>query len=310
MAFVFFCWKIIPESPRWLVSKGKANQATEILTEIAKVNKTDPPEDLGEQVNKLANETAETAYGYLSLFRYDMHTYIGITNLKLGSVGYKVCYNSFYSSWNLATRTIYVTIAFTASAFVYYQLVINIGNMAGNMFLNLFLMGLVEGPGCFMGVYLCDKTGRRWTHSILLLINAALFFALMWVVYYPNLKWLVIVFCMWVKMNISATFVIAYVQAMEIFPTSVRQSGIGFATLISQMISIGGPYVIFLGAVDLKLPYAIMFMVCLIGSIATMCMPETLGRNLPESLEDAKTFGKEDKFFSYLPNRYVNLQYE
>ena len=37
-------------------------------------------------------------------------------------------------------------------------------------------------------------------------------------------------------------------QAMEVFPTCVRQSGIGFATLISQTISIAGPYIIYLGA--------------------------------------------------------------
>jgi hypothetical protein len=35
---------------------------------------------------------------------------------------------------------------------------------------------------------------------------------------------------------------------MEVFPTCVRQSGIGFATLISQTISIAGPYIIYLGA--------------------------------------------------------------
>jgi len=47
---------------------------------------------------------------------------------------------------------------------------------------------------------------------------------------------------------------------MELFPTNVRQSGIGFATLISQTISIGGPYTIYLGQYDLKLPYVIMFL--------------------------------------------------
>ena len=41
-------------------------------------------------------------------------------------------------------------------------------------------------------------------------------------------------------------------QAMEIFPTCVRQSGIGFCSFISQMISIGGPYTIALGAHDLR----------------------------------------------------------
>ena len=57
----------------------------------------------------------------------------------------------------MAKRTICVTIAFTASAFVYYQLVINIGNLAGNTYLNMFLMGIVEGPGCVGAVYLSDK---------------------------------------------------------------------------------------------------------------------------------------------------------
>ena len=69
-------------------------------------------------------------------------------------------------NWTMAKRTIGVTIAFTASAFVYYQLVINIGNMAGNTYLNMFLMGLVEGPGCIGAVFLIDKV-----HLIFILLH-------------------------------------------------------------------------------------------------------------------------------------------
>ena len=97
-------------------------------------------------------------------------------------------------------------------------------------------------------------------------------------------------------------------QAIELFPTSVRQSGIGFATLISQTISIGGPYVIYLGATDLKLPYLIMFLVCAIGAIAVSLLPETLGATLPETLEQASVFGKHDKFFSFLPSKYFKIR--
>ena len=97
------------------------------------------------------------------------------------------------------------------------------------------------------------------------------------------------------------------------FPTSVRQSGIGFATLIAQTISIGGPYVIYLGATDLKLPYLIMFLVCAIGAIAVSLLPETLGATLPETLDQASVFGKHDKFFSFLPSKYskykIHLHY-
>ena len=60
-------------------------------------------------------------------------------------------YISLLSTWRLAWRTTAVTIAFTSSAFVYYQLIINIANLHGDLFINMFLMGLVEGPGCVLG---------------------------------------------------------------------------------------------------------------------------------------------------------------
>jgi OCT family organic cation transporter-like MFS transporter 4/5 len=301
MVFVFFCWTILPESPRWLLTKKRVSEAKNILIKVAKTNKAEVPKDLEEKLHTLANAKSEASFGYFSLF----------------------------ASANMAMRTVFVTIAFTSSAFVYYQIFLNIGNMAGNMFLNLFLMGLVEGPGCVMGFVLGDRFGRRWTHCLMLLTNAILFFVLMWVVYLPGLNPLVIFLCMWIKMNISGTFVLAYMQvsgtghskcfkecsifvassqAMEVFPTCVRQSGIGFATLVSQMICIGGPYVIYLGATDLKLPYAIMFLVCLCGFAATVFLPETLGRTLPETIQEATDFGAKDKFFSFLPGREEKKQ--
>ena len=184
MAFAFFCWTITPESPRWLLTKKRVSQADRILREIAKTNGAEPPEDLTPRLIKIANDTSEVVYGMGSLF----------------------------VSWRLAWRSVLVSICFTASAFVYYQLVINIGNMGGNLFLNFFLIALVEGPGSAMGFLLANKLGRRWTHAGLLLLNAALFFVLMWVVYYPDLAPLVTFVCMFIKFNISATFAVAYFQ--------------------------------------------------------------------------------------------------
>ena len=58
---------------------------------------------LQEKLNSVIEENNEKAYGYVSLFK----------------------------NWQLTIRTICVTIAFTASAFVYYQLTLNIGNLGG-----------------------------------------------------------------------------------------------------------------------------------------------------------------------------------
>lgn len=277
LAFLFFTWKLLPESPRWLVSKGRTKEATSILKKIAETNDVIPPPDLGARIEKLSESTKEQSMGYLSLF----------------------------GSSVLAIRTILMTIGFTASAFVYYQMVINVSNMAGNTFLNLFLLGLVEGPGNMIGTLMANKIGRRWTHSGLLLLNSVLFATVMGLVQFQyTTTWgsaVISSLCMLLKMNISATFVVAYIQAMEVFPTCVRQSGIGFCTFISQTISIGGPYCIALGTTDLRYPYLVMFLICVTGSVATSFLPETVGAKLPETLEDANQFGRSDKYFSFKP---------
>ena len=271
MVFVFFTYKLLPESPRWLVTSGRQVEAEAVIRRIAEVNKAQVPEDLEKRIKSMIEKSEEKSYGYFTLF----------------------------SSLTMSIRTICVCVVFTASAFVYYQLMINIGNMAGNTFLNLFLLGIVEGPGSLLGVVIADKLGRRWSHAMILLLNGICFFILIWVVHDQSLTPLVTVLCMIIKFNISATFTVAYVQAMEIFPTCVRQSGIGIATFVSQMISIGGPYVIYLGMTDLRLPYTVMFLVCIAGFFGAIVLPETAGKSLPETMADAEKFGKKDKFFSW-----------
>ena len=56
---------------------------------------------------------------------------------------------------------------------------------------------------------------------------------------------------------------------------------------------------IFLGALDLRLPYADMFVICMAGFLAATVLPETAGKSLPETLADAEKFGRNDKFFSW-----------
>ena len=192
LALFFFTWKMLPESPRWLVTKGKTKDAVKILTRIAETNGVRAPPDLKVRIEKLSMETKEDSLGYVSLF----------------------------SRPRLAIRTVICTIGFTASAFIYYQIVINVSNMAGNTFLNMFLLGLAEGPGNMLGFLLANKIGRRWTHSGLLGLNTLVFAILIGLAQYqrdPATPWaapVISFLCMLVKMNISATFVVAYIQVI------------------------------------------------------------------------------------------------
>ena len=43
---MYFTYFITPESPRWLVTQGRMEDAKEVLTKIAETNKSKVPDDI------------------------------------------------------------------------------------------------------------------------------------------------------------------------------------------------------------------------------------------------------------------------
>jgi Sugar (and other) transporter. len=66
-SFAFSFYRTFPESPRWLVAKGKTNKCLSVLKQIAKANGTSLPDNAMEILKKLERRQ-ETVYGVASLF--------------------------------------------------------------------------------------------------------------------------------------------------------------------------------------------------------------------------------------------------
>ena len=95
LALLLFTCTLLPESPRWLINKSRTKEASKILIKIAETNGVVAPADLTSRIEKIAAANKETSMGYFSLFGTPI----------------------------LCARTIMMTVGFTASAFVYYQMV-------------------------------------------------------------------------------------------------------------------------------------------------------------------------------------------
>ena len=49
---------------------------------------------------------------------------------------------------------------------------------------------------------------------------------------------------------------------------SIRNTGMGFTSLLAMVIGISGPYVVHLGTVDVRYPYGIMAAISICGAVA------------------------------------------
>ncbi|XP_077997398.1 organic cation transporter protein-like [Glandiceps talaboti] len=255
--------RVLPESPRWLLSHGHVNEMDVIIRRAALENETFLPNsyfyDL--QSSKI-----------LSLSKLKQHKR---SNRKHGILD--LC------RWpKLRLATINIMYGWLAITVAYYGLSLLSTSLAGNEYLNFFLSGLVEVPAIVAPIYVLNRWGRKKPIAILFIMCAVACF------FYPippkKFRYLVTPVMMIGKFSAAAAFWSIAIYTSEIYPTVVRNIGIGVSSAAGRIGSMILPYTFLLADIWGPLPYIIMgFLVCTAG-ISLLFLPETLHRNLPASI--------------------------
>ena len=266
--FGFLIINQVPESPRWLASQGRYDEAEAILRNVASVNGS---------VNK-----------HVSLRRSKSASKAGSPTRSYGIL-------DLFTNRSTCVLTLIMIISWFVNSHVYYGLSLNVKNLGGNMYVNFILAGLVEIPSYVLTVFLLDWSGRRKSLFYFMLGAAGSCYVCMKLQEREstNPAWLS-TSAMFGKFCISASFAVVYVYAAELFPTVIRNVGMGVATVASRVGGILCPFVVLMGEQSRSLPMFIFACMSLVAGLVGLKLPETKGRPMPETLEDLEQAEQQD----------------
>ena len=253
----------MPESPRWLIAQGRTEEAKAILQKAAKTNGKAWPDNVQlESADNVDNkdQTPPESVNILALCK--------TPNVRKNTL-------IQYFNW------------FTAS-FVYYALTFNGGTLfPGDLYINTLISGLIEFPAYALCIALLYYVGRRSPLAFMyFLLGGCLLLSLAM----PTDE-SVLAMATLGKFGSVCAFAIIYVQAAELFPTVVRNTGIGTSSSIARVGSVLAPIVgREVAKISRDLVIVIFAVVALISGVLTLFLPETNGKKLPDTMEEGQYY--------------------
>ena len=217
-----------PESPFFLYSQGRKEEARKIFKEIGRKTDIEIDDALFEKVEadilkKENDESKAEQYTILDLFK---HKELALVSLMVG-------------------------LAFCVNTLVYYGLSLNVASFAGSVYVNNAINGALELPAYLLVAISVDKFGRRLTNSGFLIGGGLACLGCMALEEAARntddpaslleiQRWMAFTG----KFFISGSFGTTYLYATELFPTPLRSTGLGFGSMSGRIGAIVSPFII------------------------------------------------------------------
>ncbi|XP_036104872.1 solute carrier family 22 member 7 isoform X2 [Molossus molossus] len=251
----------VPESARWLLTQGRVEEAHRYLLCCARLNGRPVGADglSLEALSKVAAaEQVVRRPSYLDLFRTPRLRHISL------------CCMVMWFGVN----------------FSYYGLSLDVSGLGLNVYQTQLLFGAVEMPSKLL-VYLSVRhAGRRLTQAGTLL-GSGLCFGLRLLVSTEMVSWSTALAVMGKGFS-EAAFTTAYLFTSELYPTVLRQTGMGLTALVGRLGGSLAPLAALLDGVWLSLPKLTYGGTALLAACTALLLPETRRAQLPETIEDVE----------------------
>lgn len=252
---------VLPESPRWLISKAKYSKATDIFSRIAGK----------EYAAVLVDEVRKTPLENVS--RVKLSNLFKGKSFKIVLIGIVIAILQQWCGINVVFN--YAQEIFTAA-----------GYSVSDMLFNIVVTGVVNVIFTFVGMYTVDRLGRR---SLMLLgtIGLSLIYIVLGAGYYFQLEGIIMLILVVLAIACYAMTLapVTWIVISEIFPNRIRAKGMAVSTFALWSASFVLTYTFpllnnSLGAYGTFWLYGL---ICILGFLFMKAnLPETKGKTLEE----------------------------
>lgn len=170
----------------------------------------------------------------------------------------------------------------------YYGVSQYIGKMSGDIHLNVALSGALLIPGTITAAFLLQILRRRF---FLMATNflSGTFMIIVIIIPEHAATARVLTACI-CNTFFFISFIIVFLYGVELFPTSVRNSVLGFLSVLSRVGQICAPPI---NALPQVVSGTIFGLMAILGGLLCLPLPETKNVELPSSLEDSKNLPRK-----------------
>ncbi|CAD5232575.1 unnamed protein product [Bursaphelenchus xylophilus] len=198
----------------------------------------------------------------------------------------------FSALWRKKSFLVYLLVisyVWSSDSFVYSGLYLISTTLAGNKFWNFALTGFAEIPSYIVSPYLLEKMGRRAFVSVMHLLTSLAFIGTIFIDH-ENAS-----FGCWLigKFAISCAYTAIFVYSSEVFPTVYRSGCIGICMFISCFGGAASGSVRSMNVVSPNLPNIFFAGAALLAALLTLLLPETRGKQLPDSTAEVEVEKRE-----------------